>query len=410
MIEAGLNYLPRLEYLERVRPFMDSPIIKVFTGQRRSGKSYILYQLMAEIKKFKPRANIIYINTELAEFRSVKTAADLQQLVAARLQKKRRNYLFVDEIQEIAQFEHALKSLFAAGQCDIYCTGSNAHLLSGELATYLAGRYVQIQVHPLSYAEFLFFHRLKNTNEALHKYLKIGGLPYLASLPRTAQLETLAFDYLRNIYESILLRDVIARENIRNSRFLENLTAYLADNIGSLFSASNISRYLKNQRINMPVQTVINYLTALEKAFLIHKVPRSNIGGLKIFEIGEKYYFEDIGLRNALVHNPAGDLAKLMENAVYSFLLQRGLTVTVGKLENKEIDFVGAKQGRRIYVQVVYRIDNEDTRRREFGNLEQVPDQFPKYVVTMDEDAVGVSSKGVRCMHLKDFLLLNIEI
>ncbi|GBR74270.1 ATPase [Candidatus Termititenax aidoneus] len=358
---------------------------------------------MAEIRKNNPRANIIYVNTELAEFRSIKTDRDLYDLVKSKL-KKKYNYLFVDEIQEIEQFENALKSLFAEKRCDIYCTGSNAHLLSGELATHLAGRYIQIQVHPLSYAEFLLFHKLKNTAEALRKYLHIGGLPYLAEISHQGAAGT--GEYLRNIYESILLRDVVARENIRNISFLESLVAYLADNTGNLFSANNISKYLKSQRINMPVQTVLNYLAVLEKAFLIHKARRSGIGGLKIFEIGEKYYFEDLGLRNVLTKEK--DLARIMENAVYLFLLQRGFRVSVGKLRDLEIDFVGEKPGKKIYVQVAYRIDSKITERREFGNLEKITDQFPKYVVTLDEDAVRVNSKGVRCVLLQNFLLLNL--
>jgi predicted AAA+ superfamily ATPase len=437
MIETINNYIPRDAYIERIRPFIGSHIIKVLTGQRRVGKSYVLYQLIDEIREAEPSANIIYVNTDLAEYRHIKNDHDLYTFVASRLEHPtegaleaslhgsplggiRKNYVFVDEIQEIAGFELAIKSLFAEERCDLYCTGSNAHLLSGELATYLAGRYIQIQVHPLSYVEFLDFYGYDNTLQALQSYLRIGGMPYLASLarmipqepaaalPQPSAHEALAFEYLHNLYESILLRDVVARENIRNVRFLENLAAYIADNTGSLFSASNISKYLKSQKITIPVQTIINYLAALEKSFLVHKVQRADINGLKIFEIGEKYYFEDIGLRNVLARNQPMDIAKLVEQAVYLFLVQRGFTVNVGKLGAAEVDFVCERQGEKLYVQAAYHIDSEETRSREFGSLELIADNFPKYVVTMDEALSPAHVRGIRWMHVKDFLTTTL--
>jgi predicted AAA+ superfamily ATPase len=289
----------------------------------------------------------------------------------------------------------------------------NAHLLSGELATYLAGRYVQFTVYPLSYTEFLDFYRCANTGETLRKYLRIGGMPYLAALenssrPDTRQQEALAAEYLRNLYESILLRDVIARENIRNVLFLENLAIYLADNTGSLFSASNISKYLKNQKLNVPVQTVISYLEALEKSMLIRRIRRADVRGLKVFEIGDKYYFEDIGLRNVLARSPQLDTAKLVEQAVCLFLLQRGFTVYTGKLDDGEIDFVAVRQAEKLYVQAAYRISDDAVYQREFGSLERIPDQHPKYVITLDEDMPPVNGNGIRWMHLKDFLVMEL--
>jgi predicted AAA+ superfamily ATPase len=293
--------------------------------------------------------------------------------------------------------------------------------LSGELATYLAGRYIQFQIHPLGYREFLGFYHLENSTETLRKYLRIGGMPYLASLP--AGEEHLAREYLKNVYESILLRDVLIRENIRNIRFLENLAEYLADNIGSLFSANNISNYLKHQRIQIPVQTVITYLAALEKSFIVHKVPRAEVGGMKIFEIGEKYYFEDVGLRNVLAKNPPAmdhsaearmgrgsppDLGRLLENAVYLFLIQREFTVYVGKDGDKEIDFIAEKDGTKLYVQAAWRISDEATYKREIGNLEAIQDNFPKYVVTMEEDMPAVTPTGIICMGVREFLMLEL--
>jgi predicted AAA+ superfamily ATPase len=385
---------------------MRSHIIKVLTGQRRVGKSYILFQLMDEIRKDDGEANLVYINTELAEFRELKTHVDLYDFIAARLVAGKPNYVFIDEIQEIAEFERAVKSLFAEDRADLYITGSNSHLLSGDLATFLVGRYIQFHIHPLGYGEFLAFHRLENTGESLRKYLRIGGMPYLAAMP---DVENQAFEYLKNVYESILLRDVMARENIRNIRFIENLTAYLADNTGNIFSANNISKYLKNQRDSMPVQTVISYLTALEKSFLINRVQRREVAGLKIFEIGEKYYFEDMGLRNILTKNALPqDTGKLVECAVYLFLVQQGFTVYVGKDGSAEIDFIAEKQDERIYVQAAWRVDNEQTYTREFGNLEAIKDNYPKYVVTLDEDIMNKNPQGIRHVSLREFLLLDL--
>jgi predicted AAA+ superfamily ATPase len=231
-------------------------------------------------------------------------------------------------------------------------------------------------------------------------------MPYLASLP-AEQHELLALEYLHSLYESILLRDVVIRENIRNIRFLENLVTYLADNMGNLFSANNISKYLKSQRINIPVQSTINYLMALERSFLVHKAGRTDIKGLKIFEIGEKYYFEDIGLRNILVRDGGMDTARLVEQAVYLSLIQQGFTVMIGKLNENEIDFVAEKQGKKMYIQAAYYLHDEKTIAREFGNLEQIPDQFPKYVVSMDEDLPPVNPQGIQWVHLKNFLTIK---
>jgi predicted AAA+ superfamily ATPase len=407
MIDIFADFMPRKLYYERIKPYIGSHIIKILSGQRRVGKSYILHQLAGEIRQRDSGANIIYINMELAEFRHLKTGDDLYAFITSKLDTA-SNYLFIDEVQEIASFETALQSLFAEGRCDIYCTGSNAHLLSGDLATYLAGRYIQFQIHPLSYAEFLEFYHRGKSRESLRDYLEIGGMPYLSSIVKDKRLQGLAVEYLKNVYESILLRDVMVRENIRNVRFMENLAAYLADNTGSLLSANNISKYLKSQRINIPVQTVINYLGALERSFLVHRVPRKDVRGLKIFEIGEKYYFEDLGLRNILASNPLPlDIAKLIENAIYLFLIQQGFTVYVGNSGGAEIDFVAEKQDGRIYVQCCYRL-SETALEREFGNIQTIEDNYPKYVVTMEDDPSPANYQGIQIVTLGDFLLLEL--
>ena len=397
------NYIKRPAYIDKIKPFIGKQIIKVLTGQRRVGKSYILLQLMDEIRAMHPDSNIIYINIEYSENESLRTHTALYQYVSERLKENVPNFLLVDEVQEVQSFELCLRSLLAESKCDITCTGSNAQMLSGELATTLSGRYVQIPVYSLSYAEFLEFHHLKDTNESLVLYLRLGGMPYLIHIGLEAEV---VMEYLKNVNSTILLKDVVARENIRNVSFLENLTAYLADNTGSLVSAFNISKYLKSQRQQIPTQTILNYLRALTHAYYVHKVQRAEIKGLKIFEIGEKYYFEDTGLRNALRRfDFRSDVQKVMENVVYLHLLRNGYRVFVGIKGNKEIDFMAEKNDERLYIQVAYMLVDDQTIQREFGNLMAIEDNYPKYVVTMDELAAGTAYKGIRQIHLRDFLI-----
>lgn len=397
------NYIKRPTYIDKIKPFIGKQIIKVLTGQRRVGKSYILLQLMDEIKAMHTDANIIYINIEYSENESLRTHTALYQHVCDRLKENAPNFLLIDEVQEIQSFELCLRSLLAESKCDITCTGSNAQMLSGELATTLSGRYVQIPVYSLSYPEFLEFHQLKDTNESLVMYLRLGGMPYLKHIGLEAEV---VMEYLKNVNSTILLKDVVARENIRNVSFLENLTAYLADNTGSLLSAFNISKYLKSQHQQIPTQTILNYLRALTHAYYVHKVQRAEVKGLKIFEIGEKYYFEDTGLRNALRRfDFRSDVHKVMENVVYLHLLRNGYRVFVGINGNKEIDFMAEKNDERLYIQVSYMLVDDQTIQREFGNLIAIDDNYPKYVVTMDELSAGTAYKGIRQIHLRDFLM-----
>lgn len=401
-----MKLIERPRYTNRIIPFIDKPVIKVLTGQRRVGKSYVMLQLMDHIRNTVTGANIIYINMEMEDFIHIKSNIELNAYLENKWINGQPNYLFIDEVQEVSSFERTLRSLLAKRTCDIYCTGSNANMLSGELATHLSGRYVSFHIHSLNYQEFLQFHQLKNSTESILKYMKYGGMPFLANI---GLQDDIPFEYLRNVYSTILLKDVVARENIRNVSFLENLVAYLSDNIGSLFSASNISRYLKSQRVDISAQLTINYLKALSSAYFVHKVVRSEVGGLKIFEIGEKYYFEDVGLRNAIIgFNQRADLHKLLENVVYLHLLHQGYNVYVGKLGHKEIDFMGERNGAKIYVQVCLTLLQEDTIAREFGNLDQIDDNYPKYVVTFNDPFVGDNYKGILQKNLIDFLTLDL--
>ncbi|MDP3461670.1 MAG: ATP-binding protein [Bacteroidales bacterium] len=401
-----LDYINRPLYIEKIKPFIGKSLIKVLVGQRRVGKSYLLMQLSDLIKSQEPNTRIIYINKEQHEFSSIKNSDDLFNYLKENIQGSGKVALFIDEIQDIDSFELTLRDLVTRKNYDIYCTGSNANLLSGELATFLSGRYIEIKVFGLSYAEFLVFNKLADTVESFQNYLKSGGLPYLINLSNEVQI---AYEYLSSIYNTILLKDVVARFNIRNVKFLENLVEFLANNLGSIVSSKKISEYLKSQKINISTQVVIDYLGYLETSFLIFKVKRTGIEGKKVFEIGEKYFFEDVGIRNAIVGYRATDIHKILENIVYLHLRMAGYTVTVGQEGKKEIDFIAQRAGDKIYVQVAYLLTNQETINREFGNLLEIPDNYPKYVVTMDAVSEISNYQGIIHLHVKDFCLKMVK-
>ena len=395
-----LNIEPRTQYLERVKPFMGKNIIKVFTGQRRVGKSYLLFQLM-EIVKNESEISILYINKEDIDFSFLKSAEDLHQYVIENKSKNGKTYVFIDEIQDIENFETALRSLVLNLDLDLYCTGSNANLLSGDLAGYLSGRYIEIIVYSLSYVEFLAFHKLEKGVKTLDKYLKYGGLPYLKHLPLE---DAIVFEYLKNIYATIVYKDIINRYSVRNVPFLEQLILFLSGNIGSLFSAKKISDFLKSQKINMAPNQVQTYVNYLINAFLIFKVMRFDIVGKRYFEISDKYYFENLGIRNGIIGYKIEDRGKILENAVYNQLLFKGYKVSVGKLNQHEIDFVAEKEGETHYFQVVLTINDTKTMEREFGNLISITDNYPKTVITFDE-FLGNTHAGIQTISLERFLL-----
>lgn len=388
-------------YLKKIIPYVDKQLIKVLTGQRRVGKTYILRQIREYIQNKNPKANIIFIDKELHQFDKIKNHDDLISYIKE-FEKKFDNYLFIDEIQEIQDFEKALRSLQNQGNFDIYCTGSNAAMLSGEISTMLSGRQIIIRIHALSYTEFLQFHERKSSKESVLRYITYGGLPYLINLPND---ESIVGDYLKNIYATILFRDIVARNNIRDVKFLENLVKFLANNTGSLFSAKNISDYLKSQSIKKSVPLITNYLKFLEDAFFLNIVNRFDIQGKKIFEIGEKIFFEDLGIRNALTGFLPGDVHKNMENAVLNHLLINGYTVYVGKNKQKEVDFIAIKNNERIYFQVTYMLNDNSTIEREFGNLLEIKDNYPKYVISFDPFETPNTYKGIKHFILENFLL-----
>ena len=397
----------RQYYTELITPFINKNIIKVLTGQRRVGKSCILQQLRQQILESVPNANIIFINKEYEEFSAIRTSEDLSAYIIPRLHPDVTNYLFIDEVQDIQGFEHTLRSLQAQDSCDIFITGSNATMLSSELSTYLAGRYIEFHIHSLTYQEYLTFHRVEASTQSLRNYLTFGGLPYLSNLP---QQQEIVFEYLGNVFSTILLKDIVKREGIRNVDFLESLVLYTADNVGNLLSANNISRYLKSQRVNISPLQVINYLRSLQQAYLIHKVRRIEVAGLKMFENGDKYYFEDLGLRNChLGFNLQRDIHKLIENAVYLHLLRCRFEVFTGQQSGgREVDFVARRGDMIIYIQATYLLSDDTTRQREFGNLLAIRNNYPKYVVSLDEWISGSITDGIQHLHLATFLQMDL--
>ena len=311
------------------------------------------------------------------------------------------NYLFIDEIQEINEFERALRSLYKKENFDIYCTGSNAKLFSGELSTYLAGRQIAIHIGSLNFNEFCLFHQLPVNYDSLNKYIRQGGLPYLIHLPDDDKIR---FEYLDNIYSTILFRDIVNRHQIRDTRFLTDLLKFLADNTGSLFSANKIAKYLKSQGIKKNVALILNYISYIVEAYFINKVERIDIQGKKHFDIGEKYYFEDIGLRNAIVGFKIQDISKIIENIVFLHLRNNKYDVKIGILGTNEIDFVASKNNETIYIQVAYLLSDEKTIEREFGNLLKIKDNYPKFVVSFDTFATPNTYKGIKHYTLLEFL------
>jgi len=399
-----MRIIEREIYLNKIKPFIGKNLIKVITGQRRTGKSYFLKQIMNIISKQSPNTQIIYINKEDFAFDNIRTYVDLINYVE---QNKQSNdiALFIDEIQDIEQFEKALRHFHTKEIYDIYCTGSNASLLSSDLATLLSGRSIEMQIFALSYPEFLQFHALPDNDESFEKYLVFGGMPNLVNL---SLQEHVVFEYLSNIYNTIIVRDVIEKHKIRNTVFLRNLSTYLADNVGSLVSSKKISDFLKSQQINISVATVNEYLSFLLDTYFLFQVKRSDLQGKKIFEINEKYYFNDIGLRNSLIGFKAADIGKLMENIVFNHLKIAGYKVFVGYDRYKEIDFVAEKNNELLYIQVTYLLKDEQTVRREFGNLMKIRNSYPKFVVSMDITSKN-TYQGIKHIHIRDFCKMILK-
>lgn len=392
----------RFGYTEQIREIFGRGIIVVLTGQRRVGKSsvmrYIINKLSADDKD-----NVIYIDKEQWEYNGIKDSTDLYDYVQERIVPDKRNCLFIDEVQEIFEFERAVVALQSRRTCEIMLTGSNSKMLSSDLATLLRGRYVEFRIRSLSYSEFLQFHDLPDDRHSLGLYLQWGGLPQLRllDLQKSGQIEM----FLRSIYDTIVLRDLIERQAIRNIPMLRSLLAFVADNVGKQFSARNIANFVKNQKQEASPTAIMNYMEYTCNAFVINRVPRYDIHGKRIFELGDKYYFDDVGLRNIVAGgHRSGDIEKVIENVVYEHLCRMGYDVFVGQIGKAEIDFVAQGPKGTTYIQVAYLLATEETIKREFGNLKLIKDSFPKYVVSMDTMLGYINDGGIRQLYLGDFL------
>ena len=399
------NIYSRDIYIERIKPFMRTNTVKVMIGHRRVGKSFIFFQLIELIKSEETNPNIIYINKEDLDFEFIVNYRDLYDYIKEHLVEEIKNYIFVDEIQEIENFHLAIRSLALDDNNDIYITGSNSEIFSSDLANELGGRYVEFRIYSLSYLEFLQFHKLPNDDESLEKYMRFGGLPYLINLPLE---ERIVMEYINSIYSTIVLRDVIRRKKIRNTIFLEQLIRFLANNVGSLFSAKSISDFLKSQKVNIASNQVSEYADALSDAFIVHRLGRYDIVGKRLFERGEKYFFENMGIRNALAGYKPQDKAKRLENLVCNHLIVCGYDVKVGSISTEEIDFVCTRNGETLYVQVAVELSRTETIEREFGNLLKIKDNYPKIVVSAERSFEN-SFEGVEHVYIKDFLSSNLK-
>lgn len=396
-------------YMKRIRPFINTELIKVFTGIRRSGKSVMLELVKNELKKSGVSdKNFLCINFEQFSNSELLDAKILhKRIVEFQKSADGKIYLFFDEIQEVDGWEKCINSCRVDFDCDIYITGSNAKLLSGELATYLAGRYVEFVIYPFSFAEFLEMNRQKNSqidkSACFTAFLKTGGMPFLANFLGDDSAKN---QYLMDIYNSVVLKDVVKRNNIRDVDTLERIIAYAFSNIGHIFSATSLSKYFKSEKRNISHDTILNYLKFCTDAFLIYKISRYDFEGKKVLTVNEKYYCADHGLREAVFGKNTQNIDQILENIVCLELLRRNFKVFVGKKNESEIDFIAERNGVKIYVQVAYLLASEETVRREFSVYDSIKDNFPKYVVSMDE--FDFSRNGIIHRNIRDFLLGEI--
>lgn len=405
-IIKDMDAIIRQSYLDKIEKFFGKDIIIILTGQRRVGKSYILRMFRDKVQTDN-EANIIFIDKEKKDFDNIKTYQDLNDHIDERCNENKINYILIDEIQDIKDFEKSLRSYYEIPNIEIIITGSNSMMLSGDLSNRIGGRYKEIFVQALSYEEFMLFHQLPDSDDTLSLYIQFGGLPGLLKMGLDEQD---AREYQKDVYNTVLLKDVIMRNSIRNVPFLENLVRFLADNTGKRFSANSISKYMVSQGQSITSSAIINYIKSLCDAHIIHKVNRYDIHGKKLFESNDKYYFEDNGIRNAIVGGTReGDIEKVIENIVYNHLIRLGYEVNVGQLRDREIDFIAQKpQGQKVYVQVSYIIADEATREREFGNLRDIKDNYPKYVISTTPLLTQNDENGITHLHLRKFLTQGI--
>lgn len=389
-------------YYSKVEKFLGTGVLLVLTGQRRVGKSYVMREVVQR-KRQDSDSCVIYIDKEKTDFDFIQNYKDLVAYIDERREPGKHTFILIDEVQEIEEFERGLRNYYDNPDIDIIVTGSNSDTLSSDLATLLSGRYVEIFVQGLSYEEFLIFHNLEDSDDTLRRYINFGGLPGLR--PIGLDDPEVVRQYLQGVYNTILVKDIVRRKKVRNVSFLENLIKYVGDNIGKPLSATNIQNYMTSNKNEVSKNLILNYLKAMSEAFLVHDVTRFNLHGKKLLENNDKYYFGDVGLRNFIVGGRrANDIEKIVENLVYQHLIRLGYKVTVGQMYATEIDFVGTKGDDTIYVQAAYLISEESTFEREFGNLQKINDNYPKYVISMTPFMDSSKYEGIIHVPLADFL------
>lgn len=402
-----MELIPRPQYIEKIAGLINRGMMLILVGQRRVGKSKVLELFREWLNRNRPGANIVYINKEYQAFRDIVTAEQLYDYAAAQMPEGAENYLLIDEVQDIENYENALRSFHAEDRCQVIATGSNAYIFSSELGTHLSGRYIEIKIYNLSYIEFLRFHSMEDSDDAIMRYLRLGGLPGLLAF-RPEEHSQIA-DYLEGVYNTILVKDIVRREKVRNVTQLENIIRFVADNIGKPISVTKIVRYMTSKGEKISDETVSNYLKYLRDAFLAVPIGRFDIHGKMLLESNNKHYFSDHGIRNYLCGSDIrGSIEKIMENVVWNHLRRQGLEVTVGILRAGEIDFVATSTDKRMYIQVTYLLASEETVRREFGNLAAIKDNYPKYVVSLDPVCGGFSEyPGIEHISLRNFLKMD---
>lgn len=400
--KSTMDVLTRQHYADIVDSWIGKGNIIALVGSRRVGKSYVLKDFIQRHKN-EADINIIYIDKEKKDFKTIRNKDDLDALIEKSFIKGKHNCILIDEAQEISQFEGSVCNWYSEENTDVLITGSNSEMLSGELATRLSGRHVEIRIHPLTYAEFLLFHNLPDNEASLMTYLKYGGLPGLRKVGLDNEEQVWA--YLTSVFNTIMLKDIIERHDIRNIPFLNNLLAFYADTTGKLTSANSISRYMRSQEENVSPNLVLLYRGFYAESFLIDTVSRYDIHGKKLFESNEKVYWDDLGLRNLKAEGGLDSyIEKVLENAVYKHLCFLGYNVHVGVLNAGEVDFVCTKPGKTVYVQVSYIISDENTRQREFGPLEKIRDNHPKFVISATPLLTQRDENGITHLSLRKFL------
>ena len=393
-------------YMDKILPFIDKPVIKVLTGVRRSGKSTILRMLREELMhQGIEEKQILFYRLDSLEYEDIKTSKELYKELKDHLYVGGKSYLFLDEVQEIESWEKVVNSIMTDFDVDIYVTGSNSRMMSSEISTYLTGRYVAFQIYPLRFSEYLLFREsyaeIADVKTEFARFLRFGGFPAIHLFDYT---QDEAYTIIRDIYNSTSFTDIVKRNEIRRIDQLERIVKYTFDNVGQTFSANTLSKYIKSQGRKMDIETVYSYLEKLEKAYILHRCSRYDIKGKEYLKTQEKFYLADPGLRHAVLGYDPNSISALMENIIYLELRARGYDVGVGKLDAAEVDFVASKPEGKIYIQVTYEINSKETRQREYERLLQIRDNYPKFVIRMDEFAGG-NYEGIQTMSITDFLL-----